>query len=82
MPGSLDGSYMKNLRVQLFDHGKCVYENPPIAEIRDYCMSQIDTLWDTMLRFENPQTYYVDLSQKLYALKQKLIQEHQIEDED
>ena len=78
----LKNFYVKNLRVQLFDHGKCVYENPPIAEIRDYCMSQIDTLWDTMLRFENPQTYYVDLSQKLYDMKQKLIQEHQIEDED
>jgi len=78
----LKNFYVKNLRVQLFDHGKCVYENPPIAEIRDYCMSQIDTLWDTMLRFENPQTYYVDLSQKLYDMKQKLIEEHQIEDED
>lgn len=67
----------KNLRVQLFDHGKCVYECPDIDTIKQYCKDQIDTLWDETLRFENPQTYYVDLSQKLYDMKRELIEEHQ-----
>jgi len=76
---TLNNFYAKNLRVQLFDAGKCVYESPSIDEIKDYCAAQIDTLWDEMLRFENPQTYYVDLSQNLYDLKQKLLSENHAE---
>lgn len=72
----LSNFYAKNIRVQLFDKGKCVYESPSVEEIKEYCRAQIDTLWDEMLRFESPQTYYVDLSQNLYDLKQKLLQEN------
>lgn len=67
---------VKNLRVQLFDKGKRVYEYPSLDEIRNYCLSQIDALWDEMLRFEKPQTYYVDLSQQLWQLKRDMINEH------
>lgn len=67
--------YVKDLRVQLFDKGKCVYESPSIDEIKDYCAAQIGTLWDETLRFENPQTYYVDLSQKMWDMKNQLLSE-------
>ena len=53
--------YVRDLRVQLFDKGRCVYESPSVDEIKDYCQQQMETLWDETLRFENPQTYYVDL---------------------
>lgn len=76
---TLNNFYAKNLRVQLFDGGKCLYKSPSIDEIKEYCAAQIDTLWDEMLRFENPQTYYVDLSQNLYDLKQKLLSENHAE---
>ena len=68
--------YVKNLRVQLFDKGKRVYELPTIDEIRDYCSEQVGALWEEMLRFENPQTYYVDLSQKLWDMKTRMIEEY------
>ena len=68
--------YVRNLRVQLFDKGKCVYESPTIEEIRDYCKEQVDTLWAETLRFENPQTYYVDLSQKLWDMKNELVSDY------
>ncbi len=68
--------YAKNLRVQIFDGGKCVYQSPGIDEIREYCSRQISTLWNETLRFENPQTYYVDLSQKLWNMKDELIKSH------
>ena len=68
--------YVRNLRVQLFDKGKCVYESPSIEEIRDYCKEQVDTLWAETLRFENPQTYYVDLSQKLWDMKNELLSDY------
>lgn len=67
--------YVRNLRVQLFDKGKCIYESPSVDEIRDYCKAQVDTLWDETLRFENPQTYYVDLSQRLWDIKNQLLSE-------
>lgn len=68
----------ENLRVQIFDKGKCVYTCPTVDEVREYCREQMDTLWGETLRFENPQTYYVDLSQKLWNMKNDLIEEHTI----
>ena len=34
---------------------------------------QVDTLWDEVKRFDNPHTYYVDLSQKLWDIKYDLL---------
>lgn len=73
---TLTNFYVKNLRVQLFEKGELVYDLPHIDKIRNYCALQISELWEEMLRFEKPQTYYVDLSQKLYDLKQQIISEH------
>ncbi len=69
--------FAKNLRVQIFDKGVCVYQSPDIDEIRDYCKAQIDTLWEEILRFENPHEFYVDLSKELWEMKTKLIEEYQ-----
>ncbi len=64
------------LRKQIFKAGECVYTSPTVSEIRTYCKQQIDTLWDEVLRFENPHRYYVDLSQALWDEKQKLLSQH------
>lgn len=69
--------YAKNLRVQIFKKGACVYQSPELSEIRDYCKAQIETLWEEILRFENPHEYYVDLSKELWQMKTKLIEEYQ-----
>lgn len=68
--------YVRDLHVQLFDKGECVYESPSIDEIRSYCQEQLETLWGETLRFENPQTYYVDLSQRLWDMKNNLLSTH------
>lgn len=65
--------YAKNLREQIFKDGKCVYKSPSIDEIKDYCRQQLDAMWDEMKRFENPQSYYVDLSYDLWKLKHDMI---------
>ena len=70
--------YAKNLRVQLFEKGKRVYESPSLDEIQQYCKQQIATLWDEILRFENPQIYYVDISKDLWQMKHDLIKEYNI----
>ncbi len=64
------------LQVQLFKDGECVYESPSVEDIRTYCKEQMDTIWDEVLRFENPHKYYVDLSQKLWDEKQRLLIQH------
>ena len=64
-----------DLRKQIFSGGKLVYETPGIGEIQTYCREQVDTLWDELLRFENPETYYVDLSDELWRLRHKLIEQ-------
>jgi nicotinate phosphoribosyltransferase len=50
-----------------------VYELPGIEQIKSYCAKQIDLLWDEVKRFENPHTYYVDLSKKLWDIKRQLL---------
>ena len=63
----------RELQVPVFKGGKLVYKLPSLEEIRAYCLSQVDTLWDEVKRFDNPQTYYVDLSQRLWDIKYDLL---------
>ena len=63
----------KELQVPIFKNGKLVYQSPSLDEIRTYCLQQVDTLWDEIKRFDNPQNYYVDLSQKLWDIKYDLL---------
>ena len=65
---------VRPLRQQIFKNGECVYQSPSINEIRNYCMREVDTLWDQIKRFENPQTYFVDLSKKLWTCKNELLE--------
>jgi len=50
-----------------------VYNRLTTAGIRDYCKAQLDLQWEEVLRFENPHKYYVDLSQKLWNIRQELL---------
>lgn len=68
----------RKLMVQLFDKGNCVYESPGLEDIRSYCLQQADTLWEEVKRFENPHEYYVDLSQPLLDMKQRLLREYSV----
>lgn len=61
------------LQKPIFINGELVYETPTLKEMRDYCQAQVATLWEEVRRFENPHRYYVDLSQKLWDLKQELL---------
>lgn len=63
----------RELQVPVFKDGKLVYKLPSLEEIRAYCLAQVDTLWDEVKRFDNPQTYFVDLSQKLWDIKYSLL---------
>ncbi len=59
----------------IFQGGKLVYDAPTLAQSRAYCAQQVDSLWEEVKRFENPHNYYVDLSPKLWQIKQDLLKE-------
>ena len=69
----LEDYRIEELQKPIFLGGKCVYESPTASEIRDYCAAQLNLQWDEVKRFENPHNYYVDLSQKLWDVKQALL---------
>ena len=69
------GIHLKQLNVPIYVNGKRVYQTPPLEEIRRHCAEQVETLWDEVKRFENPHRYYVDLSQKLWDERQRLLNE-------
>ncbi len=62
----------------IFQAGQLVYQTPDLNQSRAYCTRQVDALWDEVKRFENPHNYYVDLSQKLWDIKQNLLSHHGI----
>ncbi len=65
----------REMQVQIFDKGELVYEEPSLEEIAEYRKEEVASLWDEVKRYDSPHNYYVDLSQDLWNLKQKLILE-------
>ena len=70
----------KKLQVKIFENGKQVYDSPKVSDIAKYCKEQVGSLWDEVTRFENPHTYYVDLSEKLWDLRQSLLNKMNIKE--
>ena len=66
----------RELLVPIFKGGELVYDCPDLQQVRQYCLEQVDTLWDEVKRFDNPHNYYVDLSQKLWDIKNDLLRHH------
>lgn len=73
---TLENFTAKKLLVKIFDKGICIYENPNIHDIRQYCKDELDLMWDEVKRFENPHRYFVDLSRDLWDIKDRLLKEH------
>lgn len=66
----------RKLLVRIFENGHCVYNTPSLKNIQKYCREQIATLWDEVLRFENPHSFNVDLSRPLWELKQEMLKQY------
>jgi nicotinate phosphoribosyltransferase len=64
---------LKNLLEPIFINGDLVYQKPSLLEIREYAKTELTCFWDEIKRFDNPHKYYVDLSKKLWDIKQNLI---------
>ena len=68
------GTYtVREILLPIFKNGECLYKSPTLKENAAYCREEKDTLWDETKRLFYPHRVYVDLSQKLYAVKQSLL---------
>ena len=69
------GTYtIRELMIPVFQKGQCVYKNrPSVMELQDICRREMETLWEESRRLINPHEVYVDLSQPLWDLRQKLL---------
>ena len=65
---------VRPLQELIFDNGKLVYESPDLTAIANNAKKELNTLWDEVKRIKNPHKYYVDLSQNLWDLKNKLLE--------
>lgn len=68
---------VRELLLPIYQEGKLIYQDPSLQEKQQYCKQEIKTLYPEITRLENPHEYYVDLSDKLRTLKEKLIHQHQ-----
>ena len=65
--------YKKELLVQVYSKGNLIYKLPSLDSIVKYSKEEIDNLWDEVKRLDHAHIYIVDLSQKLWNLKQELL---------
>jgi len=71
-----DSYTMRELMVPIFKQGECVYKSPAVMDIREYCRQEKATLWEESLRLEYPHRVHVDLSNKLWHMKNQLLDNH------
>ena len=64
---------IEKLLKPLFVDGKLVREKKTTAEYKKYVDDQKSRLWEQYKRLSNPEVYKVDLSEKLWNLKQDMI---------
>lgn len=66
---------IKALQVDVIKNGKLVYNLPTLKEIKSFAEKELDSFWDEYKRLDKPHVYKVDLSDKLYELKTKMLSE-------
>ncbi len=68
---------IRELQKVIFQDGKLVYDKPALDDIRQYVQEQLKgQVWEEEQRYENPHIHYVDLSRKLYDVKEKMLEEY------
>lgn len=67
---------VEELTTQIYDKGKKVYQSPDIHAIKKHCEKEVSRLWEEVKRFEFPHKYYVDLSPRLWDMKDELLKKY------
>ena len=64
---------IRELQEKIFENGKLIYKSPTLKEIAMKSKKELDSMWEEVKRIENPHKYYVDLSKKLWVLKNNML---------
>ena len=67
--------FTKKLHKKIIDGGELVYKLPKLDEIRRYAKAETDSFWEEYKRLDKPHIYKVDLSQRLYDIKNNLLKQ-------
>ena len=70
---TVENFYAEELLKPIVKQGKLVYEFPKLLDVKAFSLKQKETFWEEYLRLDMPQTYKVDLSHELHALKTGMI---------
>ncbi len=71
---TLENVYAVPVLEQVFAEGRSLYTPLSLQQLQNYCLEQVDHLWEEVKRFENPHRYYVDLSPSLWRMKRDLLE--------
>ncbi len=66
---------VRELPVTVFERGKQVYDLPSLNEIVEFANKSKGEFWAEYKRLTNPHEYKIDLSDELFALRTKLLNE-------
>jgi nicotinate phosphoribosyltransferase len=69
-----DLSEIEPLLVHILDAGELVYDLPPLEEMREWRQADVERLDPGVKRLVNPHVYHVSLTQRLWNLKQRLME--------
>ena len=70
---TFDNYELRSLQIDVIKGGKLVYDMPSLKEIKAYAEQELESFWDEYKRLDRPHIYKVDLSDKLYKLKKKML---------
>lgn len=70
---TLTNFYAKNLYEDVYVDGQLVYKSKGVYELQADCRHSLEGFWEEYLRIFQPHKYKVDLSDRLYELKQQII---------
>ncbi len=71
----VENFHAEKLQHTIVENGKLVYEFPKLKDVQAFSKAELSKFWEEYLRLDLPQTYKVDLSSKLHALKIDMIGE-------
>lgn len=71
---TLTNYIVRPLQELIFNNGNLVYKSPTLKDIAQNAKRELNTLWNEVKRMKNPHKYYVDLSEELWNLKNKLLE--------
>lgn len=70
---TLENYTAKPMLKRIFADGEILYKKPSLEQIREKCKVSVGNLWEEQKRLEYPHSYIVDLSQKLWDVRNELL---------